>query len=54
MTDDLIERLEEEYWTDVDEDWRSLVCTDDRLTEHEYQEYLDAWWAYADEEEYDA
>lgn len=51
MTDDVLDILDDEYWMDTDEEWRSLVCKDDILTAAEYREYLDAWWAYEDEED---
>lgn len=51
MSEDVLEIIDDEYWSDVDDDWRSLVCTDDMLTEAEYREYLDAWWAYEEEED---
>lgn len=53
MLDEMLDNLEDEYWNRVDEDWRDLVCTDDMLTEAEYREYLDAWWAYSDEDDLD-
>ena len=54
MTDDMLDRLDDEYWMDTDDEWRGLVCTDNILTASEYRDYLDAWWAYSDEEGYDA
>lgn len=47
--DDILDRLDEEYWADVDEDWRSIVCTDDVLSEVEYRAYLEAWWDYEED-----
>ena len=51
MTDDMLERMDEEYWLDTDEEWRELVCNDNILSASEYHEYLDAWWAYSYEED---
>lgn len=40
---------DDEYWEDEDDNWRSLMCSDDEqmLTEHAFR---DAWWRYADTE----
>lgn len=43
--------VEDEYWHDLDDDWRGLVCTDNMVFEAEYREFLDAWWSYEYEEE---
>jgi hypothetical protein len=49
MTEDILEALDAEYWDDMDEAWRSSVCTDD-LEPSVFVEFLDAWWVYNQED----